>query len=254
MQLDAFALSIAGRRTNNEDAVCARPELGLFVVADGLGGYEGGEIASSITVDTIADLIRRTASDADVTWPYAIDRGRSVHENEVIVATRLAHDRIVARRSGIHDQMGSTVALVRFLAATGTVADRVVIGHVGDSRVYRLRDGALAQLTADHSLANQMIAAGMVIDAGFPYRHIITRALGLGAADPDVRSATVTTGDVYLVCSDGLYEPLEPAQIAAGLDPAAHGRSVADTCRQLVAAAYEAGSRDNISAVVVRAC
>lgn len=252
MQLDAFSLSIAGRRNNNEDAVCSRPELGLFVVADGLGGYAGGEIASEITVQTISDLIRRTASDADVTWPYSLDRERSLDENEVIVATRLAHDRIVARRTGAFDQMGSTVALVRFARTAND--NRVVIGHVGDSRVYRLRDGAIEQLTADHSLANQMKAAGMVIDDNFPYRHIITRALGLGCADPDVRSTQVVTGDVYLLCSDGLYEPLADAELAALLDPVTRGVSIEHACRQLVAAAYEGGSRDNISVVVVRAC
>ncbi len=251
MQLDAFALSIAGRRSNNEDAVVARPELGLFVVADGLGGYDGGEVASKITVDTISDLIRRTASDADVTWPYSIDRSRSLDENQVIVATKLAHDRIVAHRVGALGSMGSTVAMLRF----GVGNDNgVVIGHVGDSRVYRLRDGALAQLTADHSLANQMIEAGMVLDAKFPYRHIITRALGLGSADADVQSSQVITGDVFLLCSDGLYEPLETETMATLLDPVTRGRSVADACRQLVASAYEAGSSDNISAVVVRAC
>jgi serine/threonine protein phosphatase PrpC len=249
MQLDAFAVTIAGRRTNNEDAVCTRPELGLFVVADGLGGYEGGEVASTIAVETIWDLVRRTAGDADVTWPYRLDRTRSLDENEVIVATKLANDRILARRSGPLDQMGSTVALVRFARD-----NKVVVAHVGDSRVYRLRDGALAQLTADHSLVNQMIAAGMQPDAAFPWRHVITRALGLASAEPDVQSATAISGDVYLLCSDGLYEPLEPEVIASLLDPITKGGSVEQACKQLVDAAYAAGSRDNISAVVVRAC
>ena len=94
MHLDAFALSIKGRRANNEDAICAHPELGLFVVADGMGGYEGGEIASAIAVDAIHDLVRRTAGDADVTWPYKIDPKLSITENEIMVATRLANDRI----------------------------------------------------------------------------------------------------------------------------------------------------------------
>jgi PPM family protein phosphatase len=253
MHLDAFAVTIAGRRNNNEDAVCSRPELGLFVVADGLGGYEGGEIASTITVETIWDLVRRTAGDADVTWPYRLDRARSLDENEVIVATKLANDRIVARRSGPLDQMGSTVALVRF--ARGVGGDHnIVIAHCGDSRVYRLRDGALAQLTADHSLVNQMIAAGMQPDAAFPWRHVITRALGLASAEPDVQSSTAITGDIYLLCSDGLYEGLESDEIAALLDPITTGASVEQACKRLVDAAYEAGSRDNISAVVVRAC
>lgn len=249
MLLDAFAVSVPGRRNNNEDAVCARPELGLFVVADGLGGYEGGEIASSIAVETIYDLVRRTAADCDVTWPYKIDRARSIDENEMIVATKLANDRIVARRRGPHDQMGSTVALARF------AGDHAVIAHVGDSRVYRLRDGAIQQLTADHSLVNQMIAAGMQPDAGFPFRHVITRALGLGTtADPDVQRTRVITGDVYLLCSDGLYEPFDVETIAMHLDPITRGGCVETTCKTIVDAAYEAGSRDNISAVIVRAC
>ena len=244
MQLDAFALTIAGRRTNNEDAVCARPELGLFVVCDGLGGYDGGEIASVLAIETIHELIRRTASDADVTWPYKIDPQRSLAENEVVVATRLANDRIHARRCGQLEQMGSTVAMLRF------ARDQVVVGHVGDSRVYRLRGAAFDQLTIDHSLVSQMIAAGMAPDAAFPWRHVITRALGMGDAIPDVHSENVRAGDVFLLCSDGLYEPLEPAQLAALLA----GAAPEVACRRLVDAAYAAGSRDNISAVVVRAC
>src|SRR5262249_25970716 len=146
MQLDSFALTIAGRRTNNEDAVCANADLGLFVVADGMGGYEGGEVASAIAVAAIHDLVRRTAGDDDATWPYKLDPERTLAENEVIVATRLAADQIAQRRSGVLAQMGSTVALLRF------VRDCAVIGHVGDSRVYRLRAGGLSQLTVDHSL------------------------------------------------------------------------------------------------------
>lgn len=243
MQLDAFALTVPGRRNNNEDAVCARPDLGLFVVCDGLGGYEGGEVASALAIETIHDLVRRTAGDADVTWPYKIDPTRSIAENEVMVATRLANDRIQARRSGGLQQMGSTVSLLRF--ARG----RVVIGNLGDSRAYRLRRGELVQLTTDHSLMNQMIAAGMDPAANFPWRHVITRALGMADAQPDVHSEAVCAGDVYLLCSDGLYEPLEPAEIAAHLDV-----SPQRACEKLVDAAYDAGSTDNISAVVVRAC
>jgi serine/threonine protein phosphatase PrpC len=243
MQLESFALTIAGRRTNNEDAICARPDLGLFVVADGLGGYDGGEIASGIAVEVICELVRRTAKDADVTWPYRLDPTRSLPENEVIVATRLANERIAARRAGVLEQMGSTVALVRFTRS------HVVVGHVGDSRVYRLRAGALEQLTIDHSLVTQMIAAGMPPDASFPWRHVITRALGMTDAQPDVQTTPVQPGDVFLLCSDGLYEPLSEATIAALMDA-----SPEDACRALIDAAYAAGSRDNISAIVVRAC
>lgn len=100
MWFETYALSIAGRRASNEDAVCVQPDIGLFVVADGMGGYEGGEIASALAIEAIHGLVRRTAGDADVTWPYAIDPARTPTENEVMVATRLAADHIAARRIG----------------------------------------------------------------------------------------------------------------------------------------------------------
>jgi len=241
MQLETFAISIAGRRANNEDAVCARPDLGLFVVADGMGGYEGGEIASALAVDAICELVRRTAGDTDVTWPYKIDPRRSIGENELLVATRLANDRIAARREGELEQMGSTVVAVRL------AGDRVVIAHVGDSRVYRLRAGQLVQLTIDHSLLAQLVASGMTPAADFPWRHVVTRALGTPTGEPDVSCEAVHAGDVFLLCSDGLSEVLTEAEIAELL-----ARPAELACRQLVDAAYAAGSRDNISSIVVR--
>jgi serine/threonine protein phosphatase PrpC len=241
MFLDAFGLSVPGRRTNNEDAICARPELGLFVVADGMGGYEGGEVASAIAVESICELVRRTAGDADVTWPYKIDPQRTIAENEIIVATRLANERIAARRTGVLEQMGSTVAVLR------VAGEHVVIGHVGDSRVYRLRGDDLAQLTVDHSLLAQLIAAGTPVDPStFQWRHVVTRALG-ASGEPDVTVDRAQPGDVYLLCSDGLSEVLASDEITALLD-----RSAERACRALVDAAYATGSRDNISAIVVR--
>jgi serine/threonine protein phosphatase PrpC len=243
MNFDAFALSIPGRRDNNEDAICVQPDLGLFVVADGMGGYEGGEVASALAVEAIHELVRRTAGDADVTWPYKIDPGRTIHENEIMVATRLANERICARRSGELGEMGSTVAVLRF------TTEHAIIGHVGDSRVYRMRGGVVEQLTVDHSLANQLIAAGMAPGADFAWRHVVTRALGTSSGVPDVMRAHVLPGDVFLVCSDGLSEVLAPERIAELLAAPAE-----IACRALVEAAYANGSRDNISAIVVRAC
>ncbi|MFN0246310.1 MAG: PP2C family protein-serine/threonine phosphatase [Kofleriaceae bacterium] len=243
MNFDAFALTIPGRRDNNEDAICVQPDLGLFVVADGMGGYEGGEIASALAVEAIHELVRRTAGDADVTWPYKIDPGRTIHENEIMVATRLANERICERRSGELCEMGSTVAVLRF------TTEHAIIGHVGDSRVYRMRDGRVEQLTIDHSLANQLIAAGMSPGADFAWRHVVTRALGTSSGVPDVMRAHVQRGDVFLVCSDGLSEVLAPERIAELLSAPAE-----IACRALVDAAYVGGSRDNISAIVVRAC
>jgi PPM family protein phosphatase len=241
MHLESYAMSIAGRRANNEDAICARPELGLFIVADGMGGYEGGEIASALAVDAIHELVRRTAGDADVTWPYRVDPARSVAENELWVATRLAADRIAERRHGALREMGATVVALR------VSAQRAVISHVGDSRAYRLRAGALAQLTVDHSLAAQFAASGVAPAADWAWRHIVTRALGTETSEPDVQCQPIEPGDVFLLCSDGLSEVLEPARVAALL-----AAPVEPACRALIEAAYAAGSRDNISAVVVR--
>jgi serine/threonine protein phosphatase PrpC len=243
MQLDMYALSIAGRRNNNEDAICASPELGLFVVADGMGGYEGGEIASALTIEAIHELVRRTAGDGDVTWPYKVDPALTVGENELMVATRLAADRIAARRVGHLGEMGSTVAAMLI------TREHAVIAHVGDSRVYRLRGGELTQLTVDHSLVAQMIANGMSLAEAesCPWRHVVTRALGTPSADPEVSREPTRPGDVYLLCSDGLSEVLEPDEIAALLT-----LPTEQACRALVESAYVAGSRDNISAIVVR--
>ena len=122
-----------------------------------------------------------------------------------------------------------------------------MFAHVGDSRIYRLRGGALAQLTIDHSLVAQLEASGMKPAADWQWRHVVTRALGTATGEPEVQRAQLERGDVYLLCSDGLSEVLSPDEIAALLaEPAELA------CRALVDAAYLAGSRDNISAVVVR--
>jgi serine/threonine protein phosphatase PrpC len=243
MLLDTYALSITGRRPNNEDAICASPELGLFIVADGMGGYEGGEIASALAIETIHELIKRTAGDADVTWPYQIDPQRTISENELIVATRLAGERIAARRTGALHEMGSTVAVLRI------TREHAVVAHVGDSRIYRLRAGTLAQLTVDHSMVAQLEANGFPPEAALHWRHVVTRALGTATGEPDVQREAVRRGDVFLLCSDGLSEVLEPRRMASLLAAPAEL-----ACRALVEAAYAAGSRDNISAVVVRIC
>ena len=170
-------------------------------------------------------------------------RARTFGENEVLVATRLAAERIAQRRVGELDQMGSTVAILRF------AGDHAVVGHVGDSRVYRLRAGALAQLTVDHSLVAQLDrtpeAAGR---RACPWRHVVTRALGTPhRASRTCGSIARAPGDVYLLCSDGLSEVLSTQVIASLLDS-----PVEVACRALVDAAFAAGSRDNISAIVVR--
>jgi PPM family protein phosphatase len=245
MPIESHAATHTGRRSNNEDSHCSLPQLGLFAVADGMGGYEGGEIASQLAIGTLSEFFRRQAGDEEATWPFRAERTLSMDENLVRVGTMLANDAIAAQRKGRLAQMGST------LAALVIRGGRAVVGHVGDSRVYRLRGGALAQLTRDHSLYAEMLAQGAELPPKerCPFAHVITRALGLSdEGGPELATVAVEPGDVYLLCTDGLSEPVSEGRIAELLT-----RPPGEACEALVREAYEAGGKDNITAVVVRA-
>ena len=245
LQIEGSARTAAGRRANNEDACCAEPEIGLFVVADGMGGYEGGEVASQLVIATLLELFWRTARDEDVTLPFALDPTLGLAENLARVGVRAAHEEVVARRTGRLASMGSTVAAL-------VVRDgKAVVAHVGDSRVYRLRGGELRQLTADHSLYAEMQRAGAEVPSreNCTFLNVITRAVGMtGGGRPDLTSEVVRPGDVYLLCTDGLTEGVSDAGIAEIL-----GTMPPDEATEvLVATAIEHGSRDNVTTVVVR--
>jgi serine/threonine protein phosphatase PrpC len=220
--------------------------LGLFVVADGLGGQEGGEVASQCVVDAFASFGERLAFDRDATWPHQPDPRRSREENVLAACTLVAQRIIVARRVGRLKEMGSTVVAIA-LGPDGKAA----VAHVGDSRLYRLRGGALESLTRDHSVLEEMRAMGVETPprGQTPYGHLITRALGTPRADPSMRPLELQPGDIYVLCSDGLYEPLGPEEMTRRLLEAS---SASEACQSLVDGAYAAGGRDNITAVVLR--
>lgn len=244
MTVTAAALTHVGRRTNNEDAMCTAPALGLYIVADGLGGYDGGEVASSLAIGAMCEFIARQQRDPEATWPSREDPDRTYDESLLGAAARVAHKEIVARRAGELRGMASTVV------ATLVKEDRLVVAHVGDSRLYRLRKGQLEVLTRDHSFFNELQSLGAEFErASFPYKNQITRALGLdGANAPDVATYDVEPGDTFLLCSDGLYDPLDEARLRSALE-----LEPQEACAQLVRDAYEAGGTDNITGVVLRA-
>jgi PPM family protein phosphatase len=235
-----------GRRQNNQDQLLVEPRLGLFAVADGMGGYEGGEVASGLAVDALREFFSRRLADPEATWPLRPDPRLVEPESLLDVAVRAADQAIRERREGRLASMGSTVAAIL------VVAGSAVVGHVGDSRVYLARAGALRRLTRDHSFYEQLLAQGardLPPPERFPYQHVITRALGMpGLNRPELRVEPIAPGDVLLLCSDGLSGALDEAALAAGLG----APSAAEACRALVEAAFRAGSRDNITAVVVR--
>ena len=243
--LIASACTIVGRRKRNEDAYVLDAERGLFAVADGMGGYQGGEVASHLAVTTLAEFWAQSA-DPDNTWPYAFDRALGFHENRVDAAVRLANQRICERRSGDLRQMGSTLAalIVRPRSA--------IVAHLGDSRIYRLRAGALTQVTRDHSLYEQLREAGardLPPLAEFAHANVVTRALGAHETDrPELRSLELENGDLYLLCSDGLSGVLGPDEITAVLQ----ANPIETAADVLVDMAHAAGSKDNITAIVVR--
>ncbi len=245
MKISYSGRTHTGRRANNEDALLARPELGLFAVADGMGGYEGGEVASRAAVDAMDGFFSRSAGDPDLTWPFGLDRALTFAENLLRVAVYLANKAVFARKEQPTRRMGSTVAAL--LLRDGDA----VVAHVGDSRVYRLRDGNLDQLTRDHSLYEEVAKAAdgdPPPRSEYPYANVITRALGTPCPEPDLRHVPLRPGDLFLICSDGLTEKLERADLLALLaEPSLDRASSA-----LVEHALAAGAKDNVTVVLAR--
>jgi len=242
--IHATGRTITGRRRRNEDAFLLAPEAGVFAVLDGMGGYAGGDIASSLAAETITHFYTAIAVDPEATWPFAIDLNKTLAQNRVDAAIRLANRRIRAHRLDHHEAMGSTVALL------SVTSSRVVLGHLGDSRIYRLRAGELTQLTRDHSLYEQLRAGGVELPplAEFIHANVITRALGpIDDERPELAELELEPGDRFLLCTDGLSGALEPERIAALLGDSPREQA----CEALIDAAFAAGSRDNITAVVV---
>jgi serine/threonine protein phosphatase PrpC len=214
-------------------------------VADGMGGYEGGEVASRLVTESLVELFDRICHDPDATWPHAPRPSVEPLVDLVGVGLLQAHVAVQQRRRGELARMGSTAVVV---AWSGPY---LAIGHVGDSRVYRLRNGVLTALTVDHSMAEEARRAGMddaaVESAGF--RHMLTRAVGMpGELGAEVVPERLVVGDVLLLCSDGVWEPLSDEELTAEL-----GRPCpSEAAQALVAAAYAAGSSDNLTAVVLQ--
>src|SRR4051794_38874127 len=228
----AFRSDTGRQRNANEDSFFVRPPI--FVVADGMGGAQAGEVASKTAAD---------AFDVDLTGAPP----EQVLRQTIEAANRNIHE--LARADPSKAGMGTTLTA----AIVNAQAEEVAIGHVGDSRAYRLRAGRLEQLTRDHSLVEEMRRKGQLTDAqaeDHPQRSIITRALGPEPeVEPDVQTVPAAAGDVFLICSDGLTTMLGEEQISKLL---AGATSMDAAVRALVDEANRAGGRDNITALAFR--
>ncbi len=243
----AYGETDPGRvREKNEDAFALLPHLGLFMVADGMGGAAAGEVASRMVIEQV----ERSVADGETTWPMDSSiSGPESGPRRLIAgihrANRKIHD--LGTRDRRHIGMGTTFAGLLLLPRCA------VIAHVGDSRVYRWRDGQLAPLTYDHSLANALIERGLLRPEDVPSfrrRNVITRAVGVqDSVEVDTRIVDIRPGDTFLLCTDGLHGEVSHEEIAAVLRSSGQP---AEAVGRLVDLANEKGGPDNVTVVLVR--
>ena len=248
----AGGTDIGKLRRHNEDAILLRPDLSLFILADGAGGHNAGNVASALATTAIANFFEATGPgrDAHVEEPDLDAFGLPIAARRLAAALQKANEDIleIAKTSNKLRGMGTTAVAVSCFERTGTIH----IAHVGDSRCYRWRDGVLELLTHDHSLLNDALELRPNIDdaalARLP-QNVVTRALGMEASvRVSVRSFRMLAGDKYLLCSDGLSDTVEEDTMG---DVLAVDRSPDEIVRALVGKALERDARDNIAAIVV---
>jgi serine/threonine protein phosphatase PrpC len=246
----AGATDVGMKRTHNEDSYYLFADQNLYMVADGMGGHSAGEVASRLAVETVAHFFKESADDDDVTWPYRMEKGITYEENRIAAGIKLANLRIFESAAANPKQRGMGTTLVAALLVRGGV----ILGHVGDSRVYRWRKGELRQLTEDHSLLNDYIKMKELTPeeiARFPHKNVIVRALGMkDTVQVDVMTDVPETSDVYLLCSDGLSGMVEDGELRDIIDR--NQPDLEKTCAELIQAANRHGGVDNVTAVLIR--
>lgn len=230
------------KREHNEDRLAVYPEMGLVVLADGMGGYNAGEVASQLVIDAIAtELVPQLREDA-----------KSVGPDELVSAVKKSNQEIfeAVKRNSELDGMGTTIVLAVFRG------QQAVFAHVGDSRLYRFRAGKLESLTSDHSMLQELLNQGMfhsedeAIDAGVP-SSVLTRGLGVEQdVEVDTREEVLHDGDIFLLCSDGLNGMIPDEAIHSVLGSLPDDLSGAADL--LVKLALDGGGKDNISLILAR--
>jgi serine/threonine protein phosphatase PrpC len=243
MKIDAWSATDIGLvRKSNQDAVGCFPELGVFVLADGMGGLESGEVASRLAVDAVERYFADGAVGAGSEDERAPLRAAVERANLDVLRER-------DRRTGPEGPptIGTTIVLLRL----SPQAQRAAWAHVGDSRLYRVRDQHLILLTADHTLSGAAFRNQPYVPLDLPHTNVLVQALGIG---PDVEIATavdsIQPGDLFLLCSDGISGLVDPATMEREL---VAETSLEDKARRLIELALAASGKDNASCVLVRA-
>lgn len=249
LRFKSFGMTDVGLlRSHNEDCFDVDDQSQVYIVADGMGGHNHGEIAARITVETVRHYLA-DCEDGDSTLPIGWDTDLHEHSNRLKRSIQIAHDQVLGaiREDGSLLGMGTTVV------GTMLQDDVAAIAHVGDSRTYRLRNGTLELLTQDHTWVNEQVVAGYLSEdqaKSHPLKNVVTRALGGDSeVNVDVTETRVFPGDLFLLCSDGLTTMLNDQEIHARL--VTHG-SLEEICRRLIHDANARGGFDNITVVLMR--
>jgi len=246
------ATDVGRKRSKNEDAWGFDERLGVFIVADGMGGHAAGEQASQIAVQEILAFVRTAQADPDATWPGSTVDTTEWKEHVLRWALLKAHQRIleVAGSRPEWQGMATTAVVVQLDPA----AQRAFIAHVGDSRAYLIRQGKIIQLTQDHSWVTEQIKVGIITAEEarvHPFRNVVTRALG-GPQDPvvDIDEEPLLSDDILLLCTDGLSGVISDEDILSVVTR--YGTDLEGAARELIQQANDHGGPDNITVVLVR--
>ncbi len=237
-------------REHNEDTIATDADAGLLVLADGMGGYNAGEVASGIAVKTITNLVREGLAREDL---GSMDRGTGLTRPSIVLRDAITRaNKIIyqtARSQAECEGMGTTVVAALFYD------NRVSIAHVGDSRLYRQRGSQIAQVTMDHSLLQELVDRGFYSPEEAQRaanKNYVTRALGVEPqVEVEVQEHPVDKGDIFILCSDGLSDMVEDEDIR--LTISTFGANLDTVAKQLIQLANENGGRDNVSVVLAQA-
>jgi protein phosphatase len=236
-------------RSHNEDSIAADAANGLVVLADGMGGYNAGEVASGMATTVIITEMQQILTGAR---PYDVDQ-RTNQE----IAQRLVREQVLKANTSIYQAaqsqpqyagMGTTLVTCLFFD------NRVLVAHLGDSRLYLQRGGSFRQVTRDHSLLQEQIDSGLITAEQAKkaqHKNLVTKALGIDpSVEPEIHEYPTKPGDIYLLCSDGLCDMVEDEDI--GMTLQALGANLKLCAQQLVQMANDNGGRDNVSVILVR--
>jgi protein phosphatase len=235
-------------REHNEDAVFVNPARGLVILADGMGGYNAGEVASSIAISFIASALETSFFDplpGETDGTGRPDAGDCLAKSIGLANTAIYNASV---SESTYAGMGTTLVMALFFD------NRITVGHIGDSRLYRLRDGEFAAITRDHSLLQEQIDHGMITVEEARYAHnrnLVTRALGVESeVESEIRTYDVAPGDLYLLCSDGLNDMVSDERMRQALQASSDDLDFA--AERLIQMANDNGGRDNASVILVK--